>query len=81
MGCRLLKMLRLTMVRASVERKGVSRERKAVSRKPLAVGCDWRGLSIVLIFVCIGAHNEVINKALFGAFRQQRGEDAVIRED
>jgi hypothetical protein len=81
MGCRLLKMLRLTMARASVGRKGISGKRKAVSRKPLAVGRDWRGLRIVLIFVCIGVHNEVISKALFGAFRQQRGEDAAICED
>ena len=75
-------MGRLMVVHASVERKGVRGERKAVSHKLLAASREGRGLGIVSVRVCIGVHNEVISGALFGVFYfQQRGEDAAIRRD
>jgi len=54
----LLKVGRLSEAGASDERKGVRGGQKALSRKLLAGGRGARGLHIVFILVCIGAHNE-----------------------
>jgi len=59
MGCRLLKMLWLTVVSASVGRKGVSGEWKALCRKPLAISRKLRAFSIVCVGVRMGVRASV----------------------
>jgi hypothetical protein len=59
MGCRLLKMAGLTVVRASIGRKGVSGEWKALCRKPLAISRKLRAFSIVCVGVRMGVRASV----------------------